>query len=87
VGVACLCAVCGLVLAACGSNQSGDTSSDVFTDSQVKAAQTALDRLQGTSTHKARKSEVVGGGIESTSTPGTPSPLTPEPVESYLGGE
>jgi hypothetical protein len=49
VGLACLCAVCGLVLAACGSGQSGDTGSDVFTDSQVKAAQTALDLLQETS--------------------------------------
>jgi hypothetical protein len=38
-------------------------------------------------THKAHKSKIVGGGIESTDTPGTPSPLTPEPVESYLGGE
>jgi hypothetical protein len=39
-------------------------------------------------THKTHKTaKVVGGGIESTKTPGAPSELTPEPLESYLGGE
>jgi hypothetical protein len=38
-------------------------------------------------THKTHKSKIVGGGIESTTTPGEPSQLTPEPLESYLGGE
>jgi hypothetical protein len=32
--------------------------------------------------HKTAK--IVGGGIESTKTPGTPSPLSPEPVETYM---
>ena len=37
--------------------------------------------------HKSHKSaKIVGGGIESTNAPGTPSPLSPEPVESYLAG-
>src|SRR6476646_6578727 len=39
-------------------------------------------------TPKAPKSQkVVSWAIESTDTPGTPSPLTPEPLESYMGGE
>ena len=83
-GPAGLCAVCGLLLVACGSNQTAGTTSDVFTGAQVKAAQTALDLLQQTSIPRRIVAISYQSGVAPTTCSIVPDPAGNGVFKLYL---